>query len=198
MIITLRNQHEFKYLQQFVVIVMGLSLAKILDKYISSINSFQILIIFILIMLNTIRFYYGNWMYLQELIELSNQARFSSVQIISNYIIIIIDCLCLMMFGIIEYNYFFHLFEFILFFDAVGFLLIIFYDKSNWNLQWKWTMNNLVTIIILLVLHLFQFALSSNASSQLELLFFSIATVICAVNTVIGFRLSWNRFYIEK
>ncbi len=195
---TLRNQHEFKYLQQFVVIVMGLSLAKILDKYISSINSFQILIIFILIMLNTIRFYYGNWMYLQELIELSNQARFSSVQIISNYIIIIIDCLCLMMFGIIEYNYFFHLFEFILFFDAVGFLLIIFYDKSNWNLQWKWTMNNLVTIIILLVLHLFQFALSSNASSQLELLFFSIATVICAVNTVIGFRLSWNRFYIEK
>jgi len=183
-------RHKLRYLQKIVEIMMALSFTKILGTYISSINSFQILIIFILIMLNTVRFYYRNWMYIQELIELSNQAISSSIQLVTNYLIVIIDSLCLMMFGIVEYNYFFHLFSFLLLLDAVGFLFIRFFGQFNWTLKYKWTMNNLVTIILLLVLHSFQLTLSSNTSSELEIVFFSIATVICTINTMIGFRLS--------
>lgn len=189
--------YNLNLLQQLIILMVGVYLLMIFRRYIISmtnIQSIQVLIIFILIILNILKFYFVIWSVLQKLIGYSSEIKLSAIQIITIYIAIMVNCLFLIMLGVVEHIFLWYVFEYIIFLDTVKFFAIIYQNKLNWNIQCKWTMNNLVSIILLIIINILQLSLGENASVRYENLFFGISTTICLLNTIIGFILSRYRF----
>ncbi len=194
---TTRYLSALKFLEKLMMLAMGLCFSIILRRYTTPIISIKDLIILILIILTMIRFYFQNYILLDELIRYSNQIMLSAIHMTTIYVVIIVDCLCLVLVAAMPHIYFWYVLELLLFLDAIGFSVIVlntFQNQFHWNLQWKSTANNLISVILLLVINTLQLSLRENISSQYDILFFGISAIICLLNTVIAFILSSQRF----
>lgn len=194
---------QISFLKQVVTIMMGLSLTSCVKTFITQYavktnatypEYWENYLIFTLILLNIIRFFYGNWMYLETEFsapngfQSKNSLAFNRRKYLLSFIIIITQCIIFSALSLKTYDRFFYFFSVALVVDAVGFTLLSFFDKNtNLPVERSWIWNNALAVIALLLV----FLLVRNEN-------FYWCFVISALNTFFGFVLSWRRFYFYK
>ncbi len=194
-------EHQLEFLKQIVSILMGLSITytvqSFLEKYIQTKSgaNFQQYSIFILLLFNIIRFYYGNWMYISKELRSSAfaprpQRKFSPFLI--SFFIFIIQSVIFSMLSLQKYDNFFYFFASVLFVDALGFAILNSLKHSNDSntrtdrIERMWTWNNTLAVVLLLVV----FLLFKNSNN-----FFIYCFIISIINTVIGCYLNFKNFF---
>lgn len=187
-------QLNLKFLKHFLILILGVFCLIIPGKYITVFAGIKVLIFFILIIFNMLKIYFTSWNVLRKLIEHSAEIKLSVIHITTIYILIALYCLPLIILSIVEHIFVVCVFEYILFLDTIKFFAIIYQNKLTWNIQCKWTVNNLVSVILLIIINTIQLSLGENTSARYENLFFSISATTCLLNTIIGFILSRYRF----
>jgi hypothetical protein len=194
---------QISFLKQVVTIMMGLSLTScvktFITQYVIKTNAtypeqWESSLIFILILLNIIRFFYGNWMYLETEFsaphgfQSKNNLAFNRRKYLLSFIIIITQSIIFSALSLKTYDRFFYFFCVALVVDAVGFTLLSFFDKNtNLPVERSWIWNNALAVIALLTV----FLLVREET-------FYWCFVISALNTFFGFALSWRRFCFSK
>jgi len=194
---------QISFLKQVVAIMMGLSLTStvqtFIKKYLSegsidNQNIWQHYLIFLLILLNIIRFFFDKWMYLETELTSSNgfpgksSPANNSKKILVSFIIIIVQSLIFSVLSLKTYDRFFYFFSVVLVVDAVGFTLLASLEKNkSFSLERSWILNNALSVIALLSV----FLIIKNHN-------FYWCFAISALNTLVGFVLSWRRFYFSQ
>ena len=188
--------NKLEFLKQIVSILMGLSITytvqSFLEKYIyaKSGANFQQYSIFILLLLNIIRFYYGNWMYIST--ELDSRFSPNSQNKLSpfliSFFICIIQSIIFSMLSLQKYDNFFYFFASVLFVDASGFAILASLQDSSIKTNKTeriWTWNNTVAVVLLLLV----FIKFPNTNNN----FFGFCFSISVINTFIGCYLTFQK-----
>lgn len=185
---------QIDFLKQIIGIMMGLSLTSAVQTFIAKyllkpkeLNNVKYLIFF-LILLNIIRFFYASWMYLDKEISESGDRR--NRKYLVHFINVISQSLIFAFLSSITYERFFEIFALILFVDVIGFTLSDkIFENNRHSLEKRWILNNLLSVIGLLVI--FLAVKDPNQRTNWCLL-------ISFINTIIGFILSWEYYYRRK
>jgi hypothetical protein len=185
---------QIDFLKQIIIIMMGLSLTSAVEtfitKYFPKNDSFNYLIFFLLL-LNIIRFFYASWMYLENVISKSPSE--TNRKYLANFMIVISQSLIFSFLSFITYDKFFEFFSLILIIDVIGCtcsdksnIKIFKNPKNQYSLERNWILNNLFSVILLLLI--FLIVPDKKLSYQLCL-------GVSIINTIIGFKLSWKFYY---
>jgi flagellar biosynthesis protein FlhB len=143
--------------------------------------------IFILLILNLIRFFYGNWMSLEKTFD---RTRFEGKAYLINFVIVISQSIAFTVLSFYKqlYPFFFIIFVAGLFIDVLGFgLLLTTDDRQRLRLQIRWLFNNLWAAIAL------SFIINPAIANQ-QIIFWA-AICVSSLNTIAGFWISWQ-FYL--
>lgn len=189
---------QLEFLKQIVSILMGLSITytvqSFLEKYIHTKSgaNLQQYLIFILLLLNIIRFYYGNWMYISTEFDSEPKYQQKSSLFLITFFIFIIQSIIFSMLSLQKYDNFFYFFASVLFVDALGFSILASFKETNKgekDIERMWTWNNTVTVVLLLLGFLL-FKDKNDSDS-----FFRYCFFISSANTFFGCYLSWKKFF---
>ncbi|MDZ8094566.1 MAG: hypothetical protein RMZ42_21930 [Nostoc sp. DedQUE05] len=187
--------HQVEFLKQVVVVMLGLALTKALESFIAGQWStgfkpptrFQETFIFGLLILNLIRFFYGNWMSLEKTLD---NTIFEGKAYLINFVIVISQSIAFTVLSFYKqlYPYFFIIFVTVLFIDVLGFgLLLTTDDRQRLRLQIRWLFNNLWAAVAL------SFIINSDFASKESVFWAAIS--VSSLNTIVGFWISWQ-FYL--
>jgi hypothetical protein len=187
--------HQTDFLKQVVVVMLGLALTNALQNFIvgewakgfTPPSRFEETFVFGLLILNLIRFFYGNWMSLEKT---SDSSTFEGKAYLINFVIVISQSITFTVLSFYKqlYPYFFIIFVTVLFIDVLGFgLLLTTDDRQRLRLQIRWLFNNLWAAIAL------SFILNPAIANPQK--FFWAAIAVSTLNTMIGFWISWQ-FYL--
>lgn len=187
--------HQVEFLKQVVVVMLGLALTNALQNFIagewakgfSPPSRFEETFVFGLLVLNLIRFFYGNWMSLEKTFD---RTRFEGKAYLINFVIVISQSIAFTVLSFYKqlYPYFFMILVTVLFIDVLGFgLLLTTEDRQRLQLQIRWLFNNLWAAVAL------SFIINPIIANQQS--FFWAAIVVASLNTIVGFWISWQ-FYL--
>lgn len=196
-----------KSVKEIIVIISGLAFAMAIFQmftikdgtskdYSQLIQEPISIFIFILIMINIIRFCYGNLRHLDESFS-GNHNRITDF----DYIFPLVECLtfCIMTIYQDNFAYFFGIFGILLFIDCI-------WIAKNWTwerlttekefvYQRNWIINNLCTFFLLAVFLILYRLISDPFYSYAALV---IILVISYLNTFIDFKQNWKDLYFPK
>ncbi|NJN11871.1 MAG: hypothetical protein HC815_29455 [Richelia sp. RM1_1_1] len=213
--LTIMNS-QINFIKQIITILMGLSITSsvqtFIEKYFLKTDNNLNYLIFTLLVLNIIRFFYANWMYLDSNISKSENRKY-----LVNFILVISQSLIFSFLSFVDYDNFFQVFSLLLIIDIIG---CISYEKSNINifsifnfsqifnflknrnnrnnrnnlnnqhsLEKYWILNNLLTVIVLLF---------SFWRIEPEPLGNQLCLIFSIINTITGFKLSWKFYYSKQ
>ncbi|MGQ4650317.1 hypothetical protein [Lyngbya aestuarii] len=187
--------HQVEFLKQVVVVMLGLALTNALHNFIAGDwakdftppSRFEETFVFCLLILNLIRFFYGNWMSLEKTFD---RKRFEGKAYLINFVIVISQSIAFTVLSFYKqlYPYFFIIFVTVLFIDVLGFgLLLTTKDRQRLQLQIQWLFNNLWAAVAL------SFIINPIIANHKN--FFWAAILVSSVNTIISFWISW-KFYL--
>lgn len=196
-----------KSIKEIIVIISGLAFAMAIfqmftikggasKEYSQLIQDPISVFIFILIMINIIRFCYGNLRHLDESFT-GNHNKITDF----DYIFPLLECLtfCIMTVYQSNFTYFFGIFGMLLFIDCI-------WIAKNWTwerlttekdfvYQRNWIINNLCTFFLLAVFIILYRLISDSVYSYAALV---IILVISYLNTFIDFKQNWKDLYFPK
>jgi len=183
---------NINFLKEIVVIMMGLALTSTLETTAKLLADgslqWQLSLIFPLLVLNIIRFSYGNWMYLDKVSagEERRGAQANAQVFLIVYLMVLSQSIIFVALSFYSQlnQFFFPIFVAVLVIDAVGFALLgaLEHDAS---LERYWLFNNLLSAIALL-------AALVLVPRDYQL---TGCLLLAYANTFIGFWLSWKLFY---
>ena len=183
--------HQVQFLKQFIVVMMAMSLTNALSGYVSvwpkGQRNLEETLVFILLIINIIRFFYGNWMNLERVFGNTNN-KYKGGYFFINFMLIITQCLAFVTLSFFNelYEHFFSIYKVVLAVDVIGFSIMSHgEDISTHVLHKKWLLNNLITVVVLSLV-------TKEVASEYEIF---VSVLICYINTFIGFYFSW-RFYL--
>jgi len=196
-----------KSVKEIVVIISGLAFAMAIfqmftiedgvsKEYPQLIQDPISIFIFILIMINIIRFCYGNLRHLDESFS-RNHNKITDF----DYIFPLVECLtfCIMTIYQNNFTYFFGIFSILLFIDCI-------WIAKNWTwerlttekefvYQRNWIINNLCAFFLLVVFLILYRLISDSFYSYAALV---VILVIAYLNTFIDFKQNWKDLYFPK
>jgi hypothetical protein len=196
-------------LKEIVTIVAGLTITNAIVQIVSTTSidgipsirvvNINALLLFIILIINVIRFYHGNIRHLDSAYTLElgkgssgdlNHSGGKNIGI--DFLIIFVQSLIFAILSFIIKNSteFFFIFTILLTIDIIWFVGIyqLTTEKDAFSHQKKWTINNLVFVILLWIF----ISQSINISSNIN--FYILSSLIC-INTIIDFVISWNFYF---
>ena len=202
-------QSMINSLKEIITIIVGLALTNAIIQFlmvggtVREITEISLgsAVIFILLIINMIRFYHGNFRHLdvtysstnfQELA--SGDIRYHPIEekVTMDFFLILIESLilCVMSFYQVKPIYFFYIFSGLLIVDIIWFFATYHFvpNREAFQHQKKWAINNIVAIILLLII------CSFSVSVDQEILTYASSIVLFA-NTIGDYRENWHFYF---
>jgi hypothetical protein len=173
-----------------IILLTGSSFSEVVD--IKNLP-FQSVLLYFLIIINIVRFYHGNSKHIDiEVVSKHEVRKIGGLKLAADFFSILLQSVIfsIMSFYLNNPGTFFIIFTVLLWVDILWYITTNnFADKTQYDHQKKWTINNLVVAILLVI---FLFILDIDTDS---LLFFILAYSAILLNTVIDYIISWKYYF---
>jgi len=152
----------------------------------------QSILLYFVIIINIVRFYHGNTKHIDiEIVSEQETRKIGGIKLAADFFSILLQSIIfsIMSFYLNNNETFVAIFTVLLGIDIFWYITTNnFADKKHYDHQKRWTINNLIAFVVLLLIFLIKLDTSSS-------LFFVLAYITILLNTIIDYIISWKYYF---